>query len=129
MILFKCEKKSIALTNSRAVRQYGGKQRQCNDQLGFGAITKQGFDVCAKRVSIRRRCLERVVEVYVHLTEERVELVVHRCHMCIGGQVGADASTHFSSNEQVCVGKIEVGISCTRQHEFYRTPESRDVKG
>ena len=97
--------------------------------LRFGTITKQGFDVCVKRVSIRRRCHEHVVDVYVHLAEERVEPVVHRCHLCIGGEVGTDSSNNLSSNEQVGVGKIEVGISCSRQHEFYRTPKSRDVKG
>ena len=60
-----------------------------------------------------------------------MELVIHRCHRCIGGEVGADSSKQLSSNEQVCVGKIEVGISCSRYHEFYWTPppESRDVKG
>ena len=61
-----------------------------------------------------------------------MEPVIHRCHRCIGGEVGADSSNHLSSNEQVCVGKIEVGISCSRYHEFYWTPpppESRDVKG
>ena len=51
-----------------------------------------------------------------------MEPVIHRCHLCIGGEVGADSSNHLSSNEQVCVGKIEVGISCSRYHEFYWTP-------
>ena len=57
-----------------------------------------------------------------------MEPVIRRCHRCIGGEVGADSSNHLSSNAQVCVGKIEVGISCSRYHEFYWTPESRDVK-
>ena len=93
--------------------------------LRFGAITKLGFDVCTKRVSIRRRCHKRVIDVYVHLTEERVEPVVHRCHLCISGEVGTVSSNNLSSNEQVGVGKIEVGISGSRQHEFNWTPESR----
>ena len=73
-------------------------------------------------VSIRRRRHERVVEVHVHLTEERMEPVIHRCHRCIGGEFGANCSNHLCSNEQVCVGKIDVGISCSRQYEFYRIP-------
>ena len=56
-------------------------------------------------------CHERVVEVYVHLAEERMEPVIHRSHRCIRGEVGADSSNHLSSDEQVGVGKIEVGIS------------------
>ena len=86
------------------------------------AVTQDGIDVGAKRVSIRRRRHARVVEVHVHLAEKRMEPVIHRCHRCIGGEVGADSSNHLSSNEQVCVGKIEVGISCSRYHEFYWTP-------
>ena len=99
--------------------------------LRFGAVAQYGIDVGAKPVCIRRRRHERVVELHVHLAEERMEPVIHRCHRCIGGEVGADSSNHLSSNEQVCVGKIEVGISCSRYHEFYWTPpppESRDVK-
>ena len=98
----------------------------------FGSVTQYGIDVGAKRVSIRRRRHERVVEVHFHLAEERMEPVIHRCHRCIGGEVGADSSNHLSSDEQACVGKIEVGISCSRYHELYWTPlpsESRDVKG
>ena len=79
------------------------------------------------QVGILPRCYERVVEVHVHLAEERMEPVIHRCHRCIGGEVGADSSNHLSSNEQVCVGKIEVGISCSRYHEFYWTPPSREM--
>ena len=97
---------------------------------GFGAVTQYGIDVGAKRVSIRRRCHERVVEVHVQLAEERMEtVVIHSCHRCIGGEVGADSSNYLSSNEQVYIGKIDVGISCSRYHEFYWTPESRDVNG
>ena len=88
----------------------------------FGSVTQYGIDVGAKRVSIRRRRHERVVEVHVHLAEERMEPVIHRCHRCIGGEVGADSSNHLSSDEQVRVCKIEVGISCSRYHEFYWTP-------
>ena len=58
-----------------------------------------------------------------------MEPVIHRCHRCIGGEVGAHSSNHLRSNEQVCIGKIEVGISCSRYYKFYWTPESRDVKG
>ena len=89
--------------------------------LRFVAVTQDGIDVGAKRVSIRRRRHERVVEVHVHLAEERMEPVIHRCHRCIGGEVGADSSNHLSSNEQVCVDKIEVGIACSRYHELYWT--------
>ena len=39
----------------------------------FGSVTQYGIDVGAKRVSIRRRRHERVVEVQVHLAEERME--------------------------------------------------------
>ena len=88
----------------------------------FGSVTQYGIDVGAKRLSIRRRRHERVVEVHVHLAEERMEPVIHRCHRCIGGEVGADSSNHLSSDEQVRVCKIEVGISCSRYHEFYWTP-------
>ena len=88
----------------------------------FGSVTQYGIDVGAKRVSIRRRRHERVVAVHVHLAEERMEPVIHRCHRCIGGEVGADSSNHLSSDEQVRVCKIEVGISCSRYHEFYWTP-------
>ena len=87
---------------------------QMDCELGifrFGAVSQYGIDVGAKLVNIRRRRHERVVEVHVH-----------RCHRCIGGEVGADSSNHLGSNEQVCVGKIEVGISCSRCHEFYWTP-------
>ena len=63
----------------------------------------------------------------MNLADERMEPVIHRCHRCVGGEVGADSSNHLSSNEQVCVGKIEVGISCSRYHEFYWTPPSREV--
>ena len=94
----------------------------------FGAVTQCGIDVGAKRVSIRRRRHERVVEVHVHLAEERMEPVIHRCHRCIGGEVGTDSSNHLSSNEQVCVGKIEVGISCSRYLEFYWTPSRETSK-
>ena len=97
--------------------------------LRLGAVTQYGIDVGAKLVSIQRRRHERVVEVHVHLAEERIGPVIHRCHRCIGGEVGADSSNRLSSNEQVCVGKIDVGISCSRYHEFYWTPESRHVKG
>ena len=72
---------------------------------------------------------KRVIDIYVHLTEERVEPVVHRCHLCISGEVGTVSSNNLGSNEQVGVGKIEVGISGSRQHKFNWTPESRDVKG
>ena len=90
--------------------------------LRLGAVTQDGIDVGAKRVSIRRRRQERLVEVHVHLAEERMEPVTHRCHRFIGGEVGADPSNHLSSNEQVCIGKIEVGISCSRYHELHWTP-------
>ena len=97
--------------------------------LRLGAVTQDGIDVGAKRVSIRRRRHERVAEVHVNLAKERMETVIHRCHRCIGGEFDADSSNHLSSNEQVCVGKIEVGLSCSRYHELYWTHESRDVKG
>ena len=56
-----------------------------------------------------------------------MEPVIHRCHRCIGGEFGANCSNHLCSNEQVCVGKIDVGISCSRQYEFYRTPRCRET--
>ena len=51
-----------------------------------------------------------------------MEPVIHRRHWCIGGEVGADSSNHLSSDEQVSVGNIEVGISCSWYHEFYLAP-------
>ena len=54
---------------------------------------------------------------------------MHRCHRCTGGEVCNDSSNHLSSDEQVGVGKIEVGISSSRYHKFYWATESRDVKG
>ena len=86
----------------------------------FGSVTQYGIDVGTKRVSIRRRRHERVVEVHVHLAEERMEPVIHRCHRCIGGEVGADSSNHLSTDEQVRVPGITNSIG---------PPESRDVKG
>ena len=74
--------------------------------LRLVAVTQDGIDVGAKRVSIRRRRHERVVEIHVHLSEERMEPVIPRCHRCIGGEVGADSSNHLSSNEQICVPGI-----------------------
>ena len=65
---------------------------------------------------------KRVVEVHVHLAEDRMEPVFHRCHRCFGGEVCGDSSNHLSSNEQVCVDNIEVGIPYSRYHEFYWTP-------
>ena len=87
--------------------------------LRLGAVTQDGIDVGAKRVSIRRRRHERIVEVHVHLAEERMEPVIYRCYRYVVAEVGADSSNHLNSNEQVCVDKIEVGISCSRYHEFY----------
>ena len=95
----------------------------------FGSVTQYGIDVGAKRVSIRRRRHERVVEVHVHLAEERMEPVIHRCHRCICGEVGADSSNHLSSDEQVRVCKIEVGISCSRYQELYWTPRVERCQG
>ena len=97
--------------------------------LRLGAVTQYGTDVGATRATIRRRSHERDVDVHVHLAEERMEPVIHRFHRCIGGEVGADSSNHLSSNKQIGVGKMEVGISCSRYHEFKWAPESRDVKG
>ena len=68
--------------------------------LRLGAVTQDGIDVGAKRASIRRRRHERVVEVHVHLSEERMEPVIHSCRRCIVGDVGAESSNHLSSNEQ-----------------------------
>ena len=79
-----------------------------------GTVNQYGIDVGAKRVIIRRSHHERVVEVHVYLAWERMGPVIHRCHRCIGGEVGADSSNHLSSNEQVGGGKIEVGISCSQ---------------
>ena len=69
--------------------------------LRLVAVTQDGIDVGAKRVSILRRRHERVVEIHVHLAEEIMEPVIHRCHRCIGGEVGADSSNHLSLNEHV----------------------------
>ena len=57
-----------------------------------------------------------------------MEPVIHRCHRCIDGEVGADSSNILSSNEQVCVDKIEVGISCSRYHELCWTPSRKISK-
>ena len=120
----------IATIHGRGIHVSGGvlvPQLACElSILRIGAVNQDGIDIGAKRVSIRRRRHERVVEVHVHLTDERMESL---CHLCIGGEVGADSSNHLSSNEQVCVGKIEIRISCSRYHELYWTPESRDVEG
>ena len=56
-----------------------------------------------------------------------MEPVIHRCHCCIRGEVCADSSNHLSSDEQVGVGMIEVGISSSWYHEFYWAAESRHV--
>ena len=64
-------------------------------------------------------------ETHVHLAEDRMEPVIHMYHRCIGGEVDADSSNHLSSNEQVCVDTIEVGISCSRYHTLYWTPPPR----
>ena len=44
--------------------------------LRLGAVTQYGIYVGAKRISIRRRRHERVVEVHIHLAEERMEPVI-----------------------------------------------------
>ena len=84
--------------------------------IRIGAVTQYGIDVGTKRVSIRRRRHERVVDVHVHLAEERMKLFIHRCYRCISGEVGADSSNQFSSNEQIDIDNIELGISCSQQH-------------
>ena len=71
----------------------------------LGSVTQYGIDVGAKRVSIRRRRHERVVAVRVHLADERMEPVIHRCHRCIVGEVGADSSNHLSSNEHYVLAR------------------------
>ena len=40
--------------------------------LRIGAVTQYGIEVGAKRVSIRRRRHQRVVEVDIHLAEEKM---------------------------------------------------------
>ena len=71
--------------------------------LRIGAVTQYGIDLGAKWVIIRQSRHERVVEVHVHLAEERMEPVIQRCHRCIGGEVGTDSSNHLSSDEQVLI--------------------------
>ena len=96
--------------------------------LRLGAVTQKRFDVGAKRIGIRRRRHERVVEVYVHLAEQRMEPVVHVRHRRIVGDVGARSPNHLGANEQVSVGEIDVSVSGSGHDEFYRAPriERRD---
>ena len=96
--------------------------------LRLGAVTQKRFDVGAKRIGIRRRRHERVVEVYVHLAEQRMEPVVHGRHRRIVGDVGARSPNHLGANEQVSVGEIDVSVSGSGHDEFYRAAriERRD---
>ena len=88
--------------------------------LRLGAVTQKRFDVGAKRIGIRRRRHERVVEVYVHLAEQRMEPIVHGRHRRIVGNVGARSPNHLGANEQVSVGEIDVSVSGSWYDEFYR---------
>ena len=96
--------------------------------LRLGAVTQKRFDVGAKRICIRRRRHERVVEVYVHLAELRMEPVVHGRQRRIVGDVCASSPNHLGANEQVSVGEIDVSVSGSGHDEFYRAAriERRD---
>ena len=88
----------------------------------FGAVTQYGIDVGAKRVSIRRRRHERVVDVHVHLlAEERMEPVIHRCHRSIGGEVGADSSNHCDDVDNMLDNTCEV---IRQETVLFSTPET-----
>ena len=88
--------------------------------LRLGDVTQKPFDVGAKRIGIRRRRHERVVEVYAHLAEQRMEPVVHGRHRRIVGDVGSRSPNHLIANEQVSVGEIDVSFSGSGHDEFYR---------
>ena len=62
----------------------------------------------------------RVIEVYVHLAEERMQPIVNGCHGGIIGKVGPRSANNLSSNEQVSVGKIDVSVSGSGYDKFYR---------
>ena len=96
--------------------------------LRLGAVTQKRFDVGTKRVGVRRRRHERVVEVYVHLAEQRMEPIVQGRHRCIVGDVGAYSANHLGANEQISVGTIDVSVSGSGYDEFYRATriERRD---
>ena len=96
--------------------------------LRLGAVTQKRFDVGTKRIGVRRRRHERVVEVYVHLAEQRMEPIVHGRHRRIVGDVGAYSANHLGANEQVSVGEIDVSVSGSGYDELYRATriERRD---
>ena len=94
--------------------------------LRLGAVTQKRFDVGAKRIGIRRRRHERVVEVYVHLAEQRMEPVVHVRHRRIVGDVGAHSPYHLgvgvlSSHPGRCSSASAVRRTSPLRSSFPRT--------
>ena len=74
--------------------------------LRLGDVTQKRFDVGARRIGIPRR--RHIVEVYVHLAEQRMEPIVHGLHRRIVGDFGARSTDHLGANEQISVGEIDV---------------------
>ena len=56
--------------------------------LGIGAVTQQRFEVGAKQIRVDRRGHERIVQVDVDLTEQRMEPVIHRIHRIVHVDIG-----------------------------------------
>ena len=94
--------------------------------LRIGAVSQKRFDVGAKRIGIRRRRHERVIEVYAHLAEQRMEPIVHGRHRRIVGDVSAYSPGHVGANEQVIVGKIDVSVSGYDELYWVTLIEQRD---
>ena len=99
-------------------------------RLGIDSVTQQRLYVGSIRVRVGgRRGHERVVQREVHVTEQRMQEVVHRCHGFARVDIGTVGSRHLHLQVEHRVGEIYVIVSRSGDEEFDRSSRVQRGRG